>query len=67
MIKFLLHLLAAILAIIAVVLALQMHHNEKNAQLCFDSKWNTREFEIINHKLYCKADNGMQMLKWREL
>lgn len=65
--EFLGYLLMAILAIIAIVLLLQIHHNKKNAKLCFDSQWKTREFEIINNKLYCKTGNGMQMLKVREL
>ena len=65
--EFLGYLLMVILTLIGIVVLLQIHHEKNNAQLCFDSKWKTREFEIVNNKLYCKTDNGMQMLKWREM
>jgi len=64
--KFLGYLLMAILTIAMIVVLLQIHHDKKNAQLCFDSKWKTREFEINEetNALYCKSsDNGKQELK----
>lgn len=65
---FLFNLLMVMLTIIAFVTVLQIHHDKKNAQLCFDSKYETRKFKVNEetHKLYCKADNGYQELKRRE-
>jgi len=58
----------AIYTLFIIACILEIHHNKNNAQLCFDSEWKTREFEIINNKLHCKSsDNATQELKRREM
>lgn len=63
--KFLGYLLMAILTIAAFVTVIQINHGKKNAQLCFESKWKTRDYEVSeSNMLTCRSsDNSYQELK----